>query len=148
MLIALFQLNSNDFGIDTTSVHKIIPALPLKPVPKGNETDGVTGTLEYEGTTIPIIDLGKLIYNKPVRNKLSSRIFIIHDEGHYIGLLGENAIDTIHIDPSKIKPLQINYKNYSYLNSNFTQETGVSIQIINLKKLIQSVSKNIFFISC
>ena len=142
MLVVLFQLNSNDFGVDAMSVHKVIPLVSLDETFKAHTIDGMVGSLEYEGNKIPIFDLGKAIYDKPVKHKLSSRILIVENEQHFIGFLAEHATETININAKMVQKLKVNYKDYEYLHSNIIHKNGNQIQLIDIEKLIKVITKH------
>jgi chemotaxis-related protein WspB len=98
MLLLLFNLGSQLYGIDSSEVREIIPLVTLRPLFQVPEY--VAGLFNYRGKFIPVLDLSHLLQSQPCQLCLSTRIIIVSFtlEGkpeQYLGLMAEKITDTL-----------------------------------------------------
>ncbi len=96
MLAVLFNLGDRRCGLDSAAVERIVPALPLRPIP--GAPPGVAGTFDYRGAMVPVVDLVRLAAGRPARPQLSSRIILARHAPaggapRLVGLLAESVND-------------------------------------------------------
>lgn len=96
MLAVLFSLGDRRCGLDSAAVERIVPALPLHPVP--GAPPGLAGTFDYRGAIIPVLDLVRLAVGRAARPQLSSRIILARHAPaggapRLVGLLAESVND-------------------------------------------------------
>ena len=139
MLLLLFTIGENRYGVEATQVQEVWPLLPLKPVHR--TPDYIVGLLSSRGEIVPVVDISKLYVNKPVSNLISTRIILIKLSGsngkeHTLGILAEHVTDTIKIDELTAKSINVKSKNGTLVGEEFLVDDQL-IQKINIDELIQ-----------
>ncbi len=109
MMLLLFNIENDFYGIDFKFVSEIIPLVNCEKLP--GAPDFVTGVINIRGRIIPIIDLSKLLCDKPSRKMLSTRIIIIDNQssGKFssIGLIAEKVTEAITCDSNDFQETDI-----------------------------------------
>jgi chemotaxis-related protein WspB len=105
MLLLLFNLGSQLYGIDSNEVREIIPLVTLRPLFQVPEY--VAGLFNYRGKFIPVLDLSRLLQSQPCQLCLSTRIIIVSftlesKPEQYLGLMAEKITDTLKKADSEI----------------------------------------------
>lgn len=98
----IFNLNTEEFGIDIMKVKEIIPYQESVNVP--NSPNFIEGIINYRGNVIPIINLKKrfkLELSKPTKD---TRIIVINLEDKEIGFVVDEASQTLRLDRNQIDP--------------------------------------------
>jgi chemotaxis-related protein WspB len=98
MLLLLFKLQDDAYALDSTRVVEVIPYLITQKIPLTPKF--IIGMVNYRGNSVPVIDLGLLLNNRPCRQQLSTRIILtsVSFGAQYkkvIGLLAENVTETV-----------------------------------------------------
>ncbi len=101
MLLLLFSIGEEKYGIEATQVIEVWPALPLKPIHR--TPDYIAGFARCRKQLVPIVDISKLYINKSASSRISTRIILTkvngaNDKGHTIGIIAERVTDTVNID--------------------------------------------------
>jgi chemotaxis-related protein WspB len=105
MLFLQFQIGDDGFALAADQIVEILPLVALKKV--RHAPDAVAGSFDYRGRFVPVVDLCQLELGRPARRRLSTRIIVTHlanDESGLIGLIAENATETLRRDPSDFAP--------------------------------------------
>ncbi len=113
MLVA-FSLPDGRYGIDCRAVVAVAPLASLQSVAgKGPQApEAMPGLLDYHGTKIPVIDLGRLLLGRPCAEHLSTRILIVSCGSGLAGLMVERADETLDLPappslPGALPSLQV-----------------------------------------
>jgi chemotaxis-related protein WspB len=90
MLFLLFQLGDDRYALDTGRVAEVLPLVAITPIPKA--PTGVAGLFNYHGAPVPAIDLSQLTMGRPARNRMNTRIVLVHypdgrGKTHLLGLI-------------------------------------------------------------
>lgn len=98
MILILFRVGGDTFGLEASRVIEVIPLLAVREVPRAPEF--VSGLINFRGMITPVIDLSMLHRGTPSRSALSTRIIVCgHDDGtgdsRIVGLVAERATDTL-----------------------------------------------------
>jgi len=147
MLLLLFKIGENQYGIEITRVKEVWPWLPLKPVHR--TPDYVVGLISRRGQIVPVVDLSRLYINEPVANKISTRIILVtikcsNEDEHMLGLLAEHVTDTIKVEESAVKSINVNSGDGVLVGEEMLINNQL-IQKINVDELLQAnVCKQIF----
>jgi chemotaxis-related protein WspB len=97
MLLVVFQVAQDRFGLDAGLVVEIVPLAALR---QAHHAPGyAAGLFNYRGTVVPVIDLTALLTGHPCPRLLSTRIMLVTytDAGgthHVLGLLAERVLET------------------------------------------------------
>lgn len=92
----LIRTGDRAYAIDSRSVLEIVPLVELNR--SENNATHLTGTMQYRGQSIPVIDLCLLLSARPYQKKFSTRIVIIQMETQTAGLIAESVTDLIPED--------------------------------------------------
>lgn len=142
MMMLLFKVNGDRYGVDVTDVVEVVPCVPLQKLPKSPAN--IAGLLNYRGSVIPVINGSILIGGQGVRPCLSSRIIMLRLENirfSCIGLLAESVTETIRIDDDRFTATGLTDGGVSLVDKIVLDDGGM-IQHINLKELIPNDVKN------
>ncbi len=139
MLIVLFNIDIQRFGLDARVLTEILPAVPLQEV--YGSIPGVAGMLLHQDAPIPVIDIGWLTTGRPCPPRLSTRILIFDYKagppGARLGLRVENANDAEEIDEEAfIRPGFVS-PTTPYL-AGILRRGLETIQLINLDRLLSA----------
>jgi chemotaxis-related protein WspB len=108
MMLLMFKVNNDRYGIDVIDVVEVVPCVPLQKLPKS--PPNIAGLLNYRGSVIPVIDSSRLLGDSAVKPCLSSRIIMVRSDrmkSCCIGLLAENVTETLKIDNDKFTDASI-----------------------------------------
>ncbi len=116
----LFEVDE-EYALNLSSVLEIIELKTITRVPEA--PDYVSGIINLRGNVVPILDIRKR-FRKPERPDVKPRCVIICNVAdNRLGLMVDNVIDLINIDPSKLKdPPQLG-SNYVHV---FIKNIGIS----------------------
>jgi purine-binding chemotaxis protein CheW len=78
MMVVVFQLDTEDYGVETLLVREIIRNLEARPLPAA--PPWMLGVIDYRGKVVPVMDLG-LRLGRSVRRDESARIIIYEERG-------------------------------------------------------------------
>src|SRR5690625_3677823 len=98
----VFNLDSEEFGIDIMNVKEIIPYQESVNIP--NAPEFIEGIINYRGNVIPIINLKKRFKLDDFNVTKDTRIIVINIEEKEIGFIVDEASQTIRLDDNQIDP--------------------------------------------
>ena len=105
MLLVLFDIGSERFGLDARELTEILPSVPLRPVI--GMPAGVAGLLLLRESLVPVIDLELMTSGRPCEQKLSTRILVARyrrgPQGALLGLRVARANDTATVEPGELE---------------------------------------------
>lgn len=141
MLMLLFCIGNNRYGLEISQVVEIIPKVVLRKLNQAPEY--VAGLFNYRGMIVPVIDLCILIQNYPCPSALSNRIIMVNHVdigGHcqVIGLMAEKITETIKVPDTKFSSTGFALNNTPYLGQITSDEQGM-IQNLRLEHLLSDV---------
>lgn len=149
MMLLLFVIDKDSYGLDATQVVEVIPYVTLKEVPR--TPDYVAGLLNYRGKSVPVIDLTVLMTGNASRAWLSSRIVLVtyRDDSkasHLLALLAERISTTIKLPESAFSPSGVDTGDTEFLGDVAVYQGNI-IQRINIGKLLPVQVHGMFFSS-
>lgn len=149
MMLLLFVIDRDSYGLDATQVVEVIPYVTLKEVPR--TPDYVVGLLNYRGKSIPVVDLTMLMKGNASRAWLSSRIVLVNyrDDNntcHLLALLAERIATTIKLPESAFSPSGVETGGSEFLGDVAVYQGNI-IQRINIGKLFPIQMHGMFFSS-
>lgn len=98
----VFNLDSEEFGINIMNVKEIIPYQESVNIP--NAPEFIEGIINYRGNVIPIINLKKRFKLDDFNVTKDTRIIVINIEEKEIGFIVDEASQTIRLDDNQIDP--------------------------------------------
>lgn len=147
MLALLFSLGTERYALEAKAVVEVIPAIPLRPLPKAPPF--VSGIMAHRENVIPIVDLRQLIRQEPCLRRLSSRIILVHcpsDCGDHplLGLLAEQVTDAVPLPEKDLKAGNLSLRDAPYLGK-IALQNGELVQLIRLERILsKTVRDNLF----
>lgn len=83
----VFESNDQDFAIDIPQIEKILEFQEARKIP--DSSDYLLGYVQYDGRTLPLIDLKMRLYNMKTHYKKENKIIVVNWKHGHIGLLVE-----------------------------------------------------------
>jgi len=98
MVVLIFEVDGQRYGLDVAQVLKVLPSVRLRPLPRVPEY--IAGVFRYRAAMVPVIDLSQLIKGTPVPGLMSTRIILVRHPGpsgpgRVLGLLAERVTDSL-----------------------------------------------------
>jgi chemotaxis-related protein WspB len=145
MILILFHIGTETFGMEAGKVIEIIPALTGRKIP--HVPDYVTGLINFRGIVTPVIDLGRLHLGKPSSPFLSTRIILAgYDDDHgirrIVGLLAERVTDTFSCRKEDLQPPGVRTDGTRYLGEILLDGKRM-IQLVTPERILSSEILNI-----
>lgn len=149
MMLLLFVIGKDSYGIDVTRIVEVIPYVTLKEIPRAPAY--VAGLLNYRGRSVPVIDLAVLMAGNASRAWLSSRIILVdfqddRKNSHLLALLSERISSTIKVPESAFSPSGVDTSNAEFLGDVAVYQGNI-IQLIDVEKLFPVHLHGTFFTS-
>ena len=118
-LFLVFHIGSERYALRATEVAEVLPRLPLKPIAR--TPPWVAGVFAYRGLIVPVIDVGALAFGQPAQARTSTRLVLVHyrpdetEPAQLLGLILEQATDTLRCDPEEFQPYGLDNRQAPYL---------------------------------
>jgi chemotaxis-related protein WspB len=128
-------------------VVEVLPLVAISRLPQA--PPGVAGIFSYRGQPVPAIDLTDLTTGQPARERLSTRIIIVRysgssGEAHLLGLVVENATETIHRDPEEFADPGLKVRTAPYLGPVLMDPRG-NVQLVHEQRLLTPGMRELLF---
>ena len=78
MMVVVFQLNAEDYGVETLLVREIIRLVEARPLPASPAW--MKGVIDYRGKVVPVLDLGVRL-GREVHVSEATRIIVYEERG-------------------------------------------------------------------
>ncbi len=147
MLLLLFEVGSNRFGIDASEIIEVIPLVSLKKVPHAPEC--VSGVFNYRGQIVPVIDVSALLGERPARSLLSTRIILVKPPeigsgDRLLGILAERATETLSCRREELQPPGITVESAQYLGEILPHPGGL-VQQVTVGSILSDELKSMLY---
>lgn len=146
-MILLFNVGSDNYGINVKSIIEVLPSVTLKHFPQGPEY--VAGLLNYRGLAVPVIDLTLLMSARASRDRISSRIILVDyisgsGDSHPLGLRVEKVTETVKIPDAAFTHSGVETGSAPFLGD-VAIHAGNMVQVIEIKKVLPDSMKAMLF---
>ncbi|MFJ2489586.1 chemotaxis protein CheW [Pseudomonas sp. NPDC087639] len=147
-LFLLFRIGSERYALRATEVAEVLPRLPLKPIARAPHW--VAGVFAYRGAVVPVIDLSALTFGQPAEARTSTRLVLVHyrpDEAQpaqWLGLILEQATDTLRCDPEDFQPYGLDNREAPYLGPVREDAQGL-VQWVLVSDLLDDSVRGLLF---
>jgi len=118
-LFLVFCIGNERYALQAIDVVEVLPRLPLKPIAR--MPSWVAGIFAWRGVVVPVIDLCALTFGQDAEARTSTRLVLVHyrpqgqETGQVLGLILEQATDTLRCDPADFKPYGLDNRQAPYL---------------------------------
>ncbi|MDD1014301.1 chemotaxis protein CheW [Pseudomonas rubra] len=147
-LYLVFRIKDQRFALDAHEVAEVLPRLPLKPIAQA--PDWVAGVLAHRGALVPVIDVGALSFGLPAPVRTSTRLVLVHYRVDplrpdlLLGLILEQATDTLRCDPAQFQPYGLDNQQAPYLGPVREDAHGL-LQRIGVQDLLSAEVRQLLF---
>ena len=147
-LFLLFRIGKERYALRATEVAEVLPRLPLKPIAQSPKW--VAGVFAYRGAVVPAIDLSALTFGHPAQERTSTRLVLVHfrpDElqpPRWLGLILEQATDTLRCHPDDFQPYGLDNRQAPYLGPVREDAQGL-VQWVRVNDLLDDAVRNLLF---
>lgn len=147
MLLLLFQINKDRYGLETTRVREVIPLVDFQPI--HHAPAYVAGFFNYHGTVVPVIDVTALLTGQPAPRRISTRLILVDYPAaggvvRLLGLVAERVVETVTYAETDPQASGIVLEEAPYLGDVLLHREGM-IQKIGLEKLLPPAVQEILF---
>jgi chemotaxis-related protein WspB len=118
-LFLRFTLGTDLYVMDAQDIDQVLALKRLKQIP--NAAHWVAGIMQYRGEPVPVIDMAALATGASARLLTSTRIVLVHYRhapqaaARALGLILENATETVHYDMADFVPCGLDNRDAPYL---------------------------------
>jgi len=146
MLMLLFSVGEERYAIQSHHVVEIVPKVHLKEIP--HVPPYIMGMLNFRGEPVPIVDICKLLKDRPTSSQYHSRIIVLKittkEKGDCLfGILAEKVTETANYNPEDFFSGGVELKDTPYLQGVLT-EGKEEIRYIAIKKIFEMVKDSLF----
>ncbi|KFF43749.1 chemotaxis protein CheW [Pseudomonas sp. BRG-100] len=147
-LFLVFRIGNERFALKATEVAEVLPRLPLKPI--AHAPLWVAGIFAHRGALVPVIDVSALTFGTPAQARTSTRLVLINyqpqpwSEARGLGLILEQATDTLRCDPAEFQPYGVDNQQAPYLGPVREDAQGL-MQWIGIAELLSAEVRALLF---
>lgn len=143
MLVLIFHVGSDRYGLETSRIVEVIPRVMLRRL--HHAPPYAAGTFNNRGAIVPVIDLCHLIQGQPSRDCLSTRIAIMNypdDRGgpRFVGLMAERITETIDRSQTTVAAAEFHLETAPFLGDTIVDSHGL-IQCIAVEPLLLTAQR-------
>ncbi|SSB96690.1 MULTISPECIES: chemotaxis protein CheW [Pseudomonas] len=143
-----FRIGSERYALQAIDVVEVLPRLPLKPIARA--PSWVAGVFAWRGTVVPVIDLCALTFGQSAEARTSTRLVLVRYQGdaqqteQVLGLILEQATDTVRCDPTDFKPYGLDNRQAPYLGPVREDAHGL-LQWVRVNDLLDESVRGLLF---
>ncbi|MGH8353401.1 MAG: chemotaxis protein CheW [Pseudomonas sp.] len=145
-LFLLFRLGAERYALEAREVAKVLPWVRLKPIAQA--PPWVAGVFAHRGELVPVLDLGLLLGGQPALARTSTRTVLVHyrrgAQAHLLGLLLEQATDTLRCNPADFRDYGLDNQGAPYLGPVFEGAQGL-VQWVRVQDLLPAAVQALLF---
>lgn len=147
-LFLLFRIGNERFALEAMEVAEVLPRLQLKPI--AHAPDWVAGVFSHRGAVVPVLDVSAMTFGQPAIARTSTRLVLVHyhpeglPSGQLLGLILEQATDTLRCDPRDFQPYGLDNREAPYLGP-VREDAGGLVQWIRVDELLSPAVRALLF---
>ena len=147
-LFLVFRIGGQRFALDTREVVEVLPRLPLKHIAR--TPVWVAGVLAHRGALVPVVDISALSFGQPAPQRTSTRLVLVHYRADparpdlLLGLIIEQASNTLRCDPAEFRPYGLDNRDAPYLGPVREDAQGL-LQWIGVQDLLDDEVRALLF---
>ena len=96
MQLLSFTIGAADYAIESRRVIEVLPLVAARPIPR--MPTFLRGVFTHRGRLVPLVDLGRMLIDQPLRETLSTRVIVVEfssgpeDQRIRLGVAAENVV--------------------------------------------------------
>lgn len=141
-----FRMGGDRYALDVRDVVEVLPLRQLKQVPEAPAW--VAGVFSHRGVLVPVLDLGVLAFGQPAQMRTSTRLVLVSyplaDESRWLGLILEQATDTLRCRPDEFRDYGLEQGAARYLGPVYQDAQGL-VQRIRVEDLLPEPVRALLF---
>jgi len=147
-LFLLFRIGSERYALRATEVAEVLPRVALKPIARAPQW--VAGVFAYRGAVVPVIDLSALTFGQPAEARTSTRLVLVNyrpddaETAQWLGLILEQATDTLRCHPEDFQPYGLDNREAPYLGPVREDAQGL-VQWVRVNDLLDESVRALLF---
>ncbi len=138
-LFLVFHIGQERYALQATDVVEVLPRLALKPI--AHAPDWIAGVFAHRGQMVPVIDVSALTFGEPAVARTSTRLVLVSyrpqtsQSPKLLGLILEQASNTLRCNPQDFQPYGLDNRDAPYLGPVRQDELGL-IQWVRVDDLL------------
>ncbi|WP_300723528.1 chemotaxis protein CheW [Pseudomonas sp.] len=132
-LFLVFYIGDERYALPATDVVEVLPRLPLKPIAQAPAW--VAGVFSHRGQMVPVIDISAMTFGNTAVERTSTRLVLVNYRGRLLGLMLEQATDTLRCSADDFQPYGLDNRDAPYLGPVRKDERGL-VQWITISDLL------------
>ena len=141
-LFLVFYIGNERYALAATDVVEVLPRLPLKPI--AHAPSWVAGVFAHRDRMIPVIDISAMTFGSPAVARTSTRLVLVNYRGQVLGLMLEQASDTLRCNPADFQPYGLDNRDAPYLGPVRSDQHGL-VQWISIDELLSPAVSALIF---
>lgn len=141
-LFLLFSMGDDRYALDVQDVLEVLPLRRLKQIPEAPAW--VAGLFSRHGQPVPVVDLHALAFGRPARARTSTRLVLVRYQAQALGLILEQATDTLRCAPEAFCDSGVDSGTAAYLGPVYQHASGL-VQRVGVAELLPPVVRALLF---
>lgn len=147
-LFLVFCIGPERYALQAIDVVEVLACLPLKPIAR--TPSWVAGVFAWRGTVVPVIDLCALTFGQRAEARTSTRLVLVNYRSdadsteRVLGLILEQATDTLRCDPTEFQPYGLENRQAPYLGPVREDAQGL-LQWVRVNDLLDESVRALLF---
>ena len=138
VLYIQISIDSDDFILSGDRIIAVIPYVNIQYLPGAPEH--IAGILNFQGNTVPVLDITKLIRKRSSKNFLSTRIILFYNEkmltnNSICGILAENVTEVVKLKSPIAGDVRAAKQAYSMYVDEVINHNNAVLQRLNMETL-------------
>lgn len=147
-LYLLFRIGGDRYALDARDIAEVLGLREFKQVP--GAPAWVAGVMDRRGAAIPVIDMSALAGGSAAAAVTSTRLALVRYRAvpgapeHLLGLILEQATETVHYDPAAFQSGGLDNPGARYLGA-VLSDAGGMVQAVNVGDLLPAPVRALLF---
>ncbi|MEB0039566.1 MULTISPECIES: chemotaxis protein CheW [unclassified Pseudomonas] len=148
ILFLLFHVGRERYALEAVDIAEVLPRLQLKPI--AQTPHWVAGVFAHRGAMVPVIDLSALTFGHPAKARTSTRLVLVNYRpdadrpSQLLGLILEQATETLRCAPSEFKHYGLDNQQAAYLGPVREDEQGL-LQWVRVQDLLSDPVRELLY---
>ena len=137
--LACVEAEGRVYGIDVMQIREIVHTQEVTPLPTAPPL--IEGVIDLRGSTIPVIDLGRVLHGAPADETERTRIVVLEIGALVVGLRVEAAVDVLAADPASVEspPALVTEVGYEAMGAVVRQRDASPVLVLSCEHLLARV---------